>query len=236
VKNRRVLLVEDDASISRFVAMAVEDLEVDLVPCADVACALAELQAKPARLLITDLMLPGLSGFDLLQRLQADPALQGDAKVAIFSAGINAAVLAQLEALPVWRVLRKPASVVQLQACVQDALADAEPPAPPQAPAMPDDGDVVTTYFAGNTALFHAYRAKCRVQLPHDLQAGDAALDLGDLAALQRLSHSLATVLRTLGWSADSVLARQIEAAAGAGDQGAARQAWERLRPRLLQV
>lgn len=241
--NRRVLLVEDDASITRFIGMALEDLGVDLVPCADVECALAALQEQPARLIITDLMMPGLSGFDLLRRLQADPALHGAAKVAIFSAGINAAALAQLEPLPVWRILRKPASLSQLQGCVQDALAgpadrtSVAAPAVAQVPAPAgeagDDADAIATYFAGNAALFQSYRAKCLVQFLHDLAAGDSALAVGDLPALQRLSHSLATVFRTLGWQADSAVAKGLEASAAQGDAQACALAWHQLRARL---
>ena len=245
--NRRVLLVEDDASIARFVAMALEDLGVDLVVCADVQSALAALKAHPAQLVITDLMLPGLSGFDLLERLQADPGLRGPAKVAIFSAGINAAVMARLNALPMWCVLRKPASVAQLQGCVRDALAAAatarsgDVQAGPPAPDQPDerggdcggDADAITTYFAGNAALFHTYRARCLAQFTNDLVAGDGALAAGDLAALQRLSHSLSTVFRTLGWAADSVAAKRLEALAAAGDARACANAWAHVRGRL---
>ncbi|MES2610374.1 MAG: response regulator [Pseudomonadota bacterium] len=239
--NRRVLLVEDDASITRFIGMALEDLGVDLVLCADVECALVALQEQPARLIITDLMLPGLSGFDLLRRLQADPALHGAAKVAIFSAGINAAALAQLEPLPVWRILRKPASVAQLQGCVQDALAGPAglAPAVAQVPAPAgeavNDADAIATYFAGNAALFHAYRAKCLVQFAHDLVVGDGALGAGDLPALQRLSHSLATVFCTLGWQADSAVAKGLEASAAQGDAQACAAAWHQVRARLAQ-
>lgn len=244
--NRRVLLVEDDASIARFVAMALEDLGVDLVVCADVESALASLQAHPAQLVITDLMLPGLSGFDLLERLQGDPVLRGPAKVAIFSAGINAGVLARLKTLPMWCILRKPASVAQLQGCVQDALAapaTARPGDAQTAPPVPDhkderggDAGAIATYFAGNAALFHAYRARCLAQFANDLATGDGALAAGDLAAVQRLSHSLSTVFRTLGWEGDSAVAKRLEALAAQGDAQACAAAWHQVRARLARA
>ncbi|MFN9470517.1 response regulator [Acidovorax sp.] len=238
---RRVLLVEDDASIARFIDMALEDLGLELTLCADVEAALASLRHQPARLIITDLMLPGLSGYDFLDRLHAEPALCGDAKVVIFSAGLGTETPARLDGRSVWRTLRKPASVAQLRACVQDALDDEGAAQPPSAGAAQDeaapseclDGEAIAAYFGGDAALFRAYRAKCLAQFPHDLAAGDAALQAAELAALQRLSHSLATVFRTLGWAGDSAVAKQLEAFAAAGDASASAVEWGRLRSRL---
>ena len=240
---RRVLLVEDDASIARFIDMALEDLGLELTLCADVEAALASLRHQPVRLIITDLMLPGLSGYDFLDRLHAEPALCGDAKVVIFSAGLGTESPARLEGRSVWRTLRKPASVAQLQACVQDALADEGAALLPSAgagaaqdeaaPSECSDVDAIAAYFGGDAALFRAYRGKCLAQFPHDLAAGDSALHAADLGALQRLSHSLATVFRTLGWAGDSAVAKQLEAFAAAGDASASAVEWGRLRSRL---
>lgn len=237
---RRVLLVEDDASIARFIDMALEDQGVDLTVCGDVESALAVLQERPVGLVITDLMLPGLSGYDLMDRLHSEPALLGNAKVVVFSAGMNLDKQARLEGRGVWRILRKPASVAQLQACVLDAFVEldaalAPPEAVPQEPASASsDSDAILAYFGGDAGLFRAYRAKCLVQFEHDLAAGDAALQSSDLAALQRLSHSLATVFRTLGWAEDGRVAKQLEVLAAQGDAQASATAWARLRPRLL--
>ena len=46
----RVLLVEDDASLRRWVAMVLEDEPIELVSCGDGATALAELARAPVRL------------------------------------------------------------------------------------------------------------------------------------------------------------------------------------------
>ncbi len=120
----RLVLLEDDASIRRFVAMALEDAPIELVECETVAEALSALKAGPVTLLITDLMLRDESGFDLLQAIDADPALIGSGRVAVFSAGLAANVMSQLQRFQVWRMLSKPASLAQLDACVNDALAE----------------------------------------------------------------------------------------------------------------
>lgn len=136
----KVLLVEDDASIRRFVELVVEDLPVSLVGCDTVAEAVRTLRAAPVALVITDLMLPGESGLGLLQRLADEPALAGGARVAVFSAGLNPAMRERLAAFAVWRFLSKPASVEALRACVVDAL-DAASAAADPAPSPPGRRD-----------------------------------------------------------------------------------------------
>ena len=68
-----VLLVEDDASIARFVALALEGLPLTLVSCTSAEQAQQLLQTQPFALLITDLMLPGASGVELIEWLRRSP-------------------------------------------------------------------------------------------------------------------------------------------------------------------
>lgn len=235
---RRVLVVEDDASIARFIGMALEDQQVDLVVCADAESALTSLDERPVRLIITDLMLPGVSGYELVERLQHHPERLGAAKIVVFSAGMNAGVENGLKGMGVWRILYKPASVAQLQSCVQDALAEERNkpatagPTCREAPAA-EDGDFLNTYFGGNAALFREYKAMCAAQFSQDLKDGDIALHAGDLGALRRLAHSLRTVLRTLGAAEGASMAQWLETVAATGDATASATAWAPLR-RLL--
>jgi CheY-like chemotaxis protein len=92
VSRPRVVCVDDDASIRRFVELALEDLPVELLTCADATTARELLRQGPVALLITDLMMPGESGFELLASLMADPALRGGALLAVFSAGLATVV------------------------------------------------------------------------------------------------------------------------------------------------
>ncbi len=73
---RRVLVVEDEANISeaiRFIlrrdgwTVAIEDSGAE---------ALARIIAAPPDLVILDVMLPGLSGFEILRALRAQPSTQ----------------------------------------------------------------------------------------------------------------------------------------------------------------
>lgn len=130
----RLLLVEDDASLQRFVAMALDDEPVRLQICKSVDEALLALGAQRYDLIVTDLMLPGRSGQDLLQWLQAHPELRAQAVLAAFSAGLTGPVRAQLETLGVTRFLSKPCSLADLHACIRE-VASALPAASAASPA-----------------------------------------------------------------------------------------------------
>lgn len=234
----RVLLVDDDPSIRRFVALALEDLDIALTEAGSVAEARERLaDAGPFALIITDMMMPGETGLDLLRHLADHPDQRGDARLALFSAGLNATVQAQLSGLDVWRQIPKPISVGELEDFVRDALGlGSPPPAAPAVQATPADEAAeaaIQRHFAGDRALFLAYRASCVTQFQADVRAGDAALAQGDLAALRRLAHSLKSVLATLGAGEAGGVARSLEDAAGHEDAAASRALWQRLRDHL---
>lgn len=239
----RVLLIEDDPSLRRFVAMALEDMDsIELVQCDGVASALVLLGQGPFRLILTDLMMPGESGFDLLARLQRTPALRGPARVAVLSAGLTPAVREQLASMDVWRLLSKPVSVGALVSCVNDAVQGGDAAvAPAGDPVMQwrvggDRAHAVQEYFEGNEELFDAYRSACMAQFPQDIAEGDAAMAAGDLQALRRVAHSLKSVLLTLGYPLVSAQARTLEETSHAGMPEPARAQWADLRGAMQQV
>jgi len=231
----RVILVEDDAALRRFVEMALETLDLELVACDAVAPALAALAAGGADLVLTDLMLQGESGLELVERLAADPARAP--KVAIFSANVPAAVRARLESLGVWRILPKPIGLAELERCVLEAVA-ATPDAgqATAAPAPDGQAQAVAEYFGGDAALYGAFRATCLAQFPRDAAAADAACRAGDLPALRRVAHNLKTVLESLGEPELSAGARALEDAAELGDAAVAARCWEAMRPLFLRL
>ncbi|KRB39576.1 response regulator [Acidovorax sp. Root70] len=240
----KVLLVEDDSSIARFVQMALEELPIELVTCTNVPDAMRALHAGRVELIITDLMLPGESGIDLVQRLLQEPVQGRSIPVAVFSAGLTPPVREQLQAMKVWRMVSKPASVAALEACVTDALAltSATPACVPAAAAAApdtasdDEAQAIATHFAGDEFLFKAYRASCLQQFATDVRQGDAACTAQDWPALRRLAHSLATVLLTLGHPAQSVRARQLENTAAQSAAEPSLEHWRLLRTFLLQL
>lgn len=239
----RVLLVDDDPSIRRFVALALEDLDMELVEAGSVHEARERLAEGAAfALIVTDLMMPGETGLDLLQHLAEHPAQRSAARLAVFSAGLNAAMQARLAGFDVWRQLSKPISVLELEDCVREALgapvATAVGSAAPVQAGTPGALEeaaeaAIQRHFAGDRALFQAYRASCVAQFEADVRAGNAALRRNELPALRRLAHSLKSVLATLGEAQASALARQLEDAAERSDATACAPLWQSLREHL---
>ncbi len=231
----RVLLVEDDASIRRFVEMALEDAGIELVTASTLAAARTALHAGPVALLLCDLMLPDGSGIELLRA-----SLAAGARRVAFSAGVSAVQQAQLQAAGVHAVLRKPVALGELLSCVQAQLAAGaardDSAAPAEAPPAHDGADPVALYFAGDATLYHAYRAQCQPQFARDAEDGERACTRADWPALRRLAHSLKTVLQTLGEAASGHLAAELEQATAAGDAAQARALWLQLRPALEQL
>lgn len=243
----RVLFVDDDASIRQLVELSLEELDIDLVICSSVAQARQALRQRPARLVITDLMMPVESGFDLLQELADDPSLRAGARLVVFSAGLmNADNRAKLLELDVWRELPKPVSVLDLEACVREGLADdsaggtaaeeGRGERPDLVPATERaDGEVsaVALNFGGDVVMFRAFRDTCLQQFPLDLDAAEHALAGSDASTLRRIAHTLKSVLFTLGREAAAEKARELEAAAAAGDWGQVRSTWPPVRDAL---
>jgi CheY-like chemotaxis protein len=238
----RVVCVDDDASIRRFVGLVLEDLPVEVLTCADAAAARELLRQGPVALLLTDLMMPGESGFELLASLVADPALRGGALLAVFSAGLNATTRARLEGLDVWRELGKPVSVQALEDCVTQAVARAPGPHRPTAEAAapaPASGSTadfsdaerhaIRELFGGDAGLYGAFRDQALQQFALDRQALAAALQAADWPAVHRQAHSLKGALATLGDAQGRALALALENAAAAPDIAACGQAWPAL-------
>jgi hypothetical protein len=175
-------------------------------------------------------MLPGRSGFELVQALEAEPTLQAEARLVIFSAGLGAETRDRLQSPVIWRLLSKPCGLAELERCVRDGLARGAAP-PPDAAAA--EQAAIARFFGGRTALFQAFRLGCLAQFETDAAQGDAAWDRGDLAGLRHLAHSLKSVLLTLGHTQASELAKRLEDACAAADAAQAGALWPRLRQSL---
>jgi CheY-like chemotaxis protein len=226
----RVLLLDDDASVRRFVSMALEELPIRLVECETVAQAIAALREAPVKLLITDLMLRNESGFDLLDAIERDPPLLGDGRVAVFSAGLGTAVLKRLAGHRVWRLLSKPTPVATLERCVLEAISGVPDDTAQPAPALAAGEDAaVQSHFGGDQALFLRYRASCLAQFPLDLSHAATAVAQRDAAGLRRIGHNLKSVLRMIGHAELAAEAEALDQAAAGTDWAATQIAHGRL-------
>lgn len=226
----RVLLVDDDASLRRLVELVLEELDIELVCCDGVAQAREALAAGLPQLLITDLMMPGESGYVLLEEVaQRHPRLP----TAVFSAGIDPAARERLKALGVSRLLPKPSGVRDIEACVRE-LVFGEPPAPPPAAAPSDPTQAaIQRYFGGDATLFAAYRSGALQQFGRDLEAAQQACEADDAPALRRVAHNLKSALRLLGLESAAGVATELENAAEVADWSAVGRLWPSLRTAL---
>jgi len=70
----RILVAEDDPIMREMVVSMVEGLGHRAIPAADGAAALQIVARRPPDLVLSDVGMPGVGGFELCHRLKADPA------------------------------------------------------------------------------------------------------------------------------------------------------------------
>lgn len=78
--SKKILIVDDEPYIQTLLRQALEDLEdsgVELLLVGDGQKAWELIQSERPDLIILDLMLPGLSGYEICERVKSDPALAG---------------------------------------------------------------------------------------------------------------------------------------------------------------
>ena len=116
---RSLLIVDDEFGLADATADLLAEAGYDVALALNGKLGLANLAARPADLVLTDLMMPVMDGAEMIRRMRADPAL----------AHIPAILMTALaEALPVGAealhdaVLLKPFSVAELLAAVHRLL------------------------------------------------------------------------------------------------------------------
>jgi DNA-binding response OmpR family regulator len=68
--SKRVLIIEDDPDIARLVALHIRDLGCDVVVVSNGAEGLQQATATPYDLVVLDIMLPEMDGFEVCQQLR----------------------------------------------------------------------------------------------------------------------------------------------------------------------
>lgn len=74
--SKRILVVEDNMLVQEVYASALQQLDCDIVTADDGHEAMALAEEERPDLIIMDIMLPGVSGLDLVQKMKADPKLR----------------------------------------------------------------------------------------------------------------------------------------------------------------
>jgi CheY-like chemotaxis protein len=229
---RRVLLLEDDPLMHRFVSYALEDFDLLLTCCSSVAQAMDALSQQSFSWILTDLMMPGESGLDFIEKISRSPAQLGQAEIVALSAGINAVMQDKLTKLGVVRQLLKPVSVKTLQELFQTGHATVV-----HHTNSDDRARAIACYFDGQTVLYEKFAQQCRTQFGQDIIEADRAIQEKDYVAMHNLSHSLKSVLLLLGQTEAHHCAATLEMRTNA--ESLTRQAeieWQSLKKHLTQL
>ena len=116
----RILIVDDDAVIRELLAYVLKQEGYEVIEATNGAEGLQKYQAEPTDLVITDLMMPGMDGLELLKELRR--VVPTPALIAISG---DQAALMQARAFTS-HTFAKPLSIEQVLAAVQ-ALVSARP-------------------------------------------------------------------------------------------------------------
>ncbi len=113
-----VLVVDDQASIRELLRLVLLRLGHDVITAADGAEGLAAARQHRPELVVSDVVMPGRSGLELLQDLAAEPRLR-DTPVLLTSATADP----EVASAPAFRFVPKPFRLEELERAVEDALA-----------------------------------------------------------------------------------------------------------------
>jgi len=121
LKQHRVLIVDDDPGIRTFCALALRKEELHADQAEDGLRALAAVQEQHYDLVLLDMLMPGLNGREVCQRLRQNPPT-ANLKVIMLSGEANSDSLAQVLMSGADDYLAKPFSITQLLARIKAAL------------------------------------------------------------------------------------------------------------------
>jgi DNA-binding response OmpR family regulator len=118
----RVLVVDDDPMVTRLVRINLEMEDFEVLEAWDGRAALEVLQGNPPELLLLDIMMPQMDGWELLRRLRSDPELS-DLPIILLTARVQ-----DMDVARGWRMgadgyITKPFNPVELAGALRGVLA-----------------------------------------------------------------------------------------------------------------
>jgi CheY-like chemotaxis protein len=116
-----VLVVDDDPNISQLLCDVIADLGHTALAAAQGRAGLALARAHHPDLILSDVMMPVMDGYALIQAIRADPAL-AETRVYLMSAATESEPKA-VELPAVTGFIAKPFELTQLEGLLQSLLA-----------------------------------------------------------------------------------------------------------------
>jgi two-component system response regulator HydG len=113
-----VLLVDDDAEIRDVVALGLGRQGVRVVPCASAVDAFARIGSAPLDCVVTDLTMPGMHGFELIERIVAN---EPELPVIVLTGSGNLATAVSAMRAGAYDFLTKPLDLAALSISVRRA-------------------------------------------------------------------------------------------------------------------
>jgi two-component system, OmpR family, alkaline phosphatase synthesis response regulator PhoP len=118
---KRILIVDDEPDIVTSLEFLMEREGFEVEVAVDGEAALKAAEARPPDLVLLDIMLPKMNGFELCQKLRADPKWRG-VKIVMLTAKGRESEIAKGLALGADVYVTKPFSTKELVAQVQQLL------------------------------------------------------------------------------------------------------------------
>lgn len=117
-----ILIVDDQPDLRLLISLTFSSTGYELQEFADGEAALAACAGTAPDVVLLDVMLPGIDGYEVCRRLKAEPATRG-AFVVLMTAGHQETERVRAEEAGADRYLAKPFSPAQLLELVQSELA-----------------------------------------------------------------------------------------------------------------
>lgn len=138
--DRRILVVEDDPVGQRYLRIALEAHGYRVLMAANGLEGLRKARREAPDLVILDVMLPGVDGYEICHRLRADPVTSG-MPILLFSAKDQESDVSVGQQVGADDYLTKPAEPAQIVRRVENLLRRGRCPAPGQGAGTASDGD-----------------------------------------------------------------------------------------------
>lgn len=136
--NGTVLVVEDSASVRRLIEVSLRSMNVDIFAAEDGASGLEMIEKHRPDVVVLDIGLPGLDGWEVLRRLRSNPML-GDTPVIILTAHAQPEMAARAEEGGADAFMTKPFRPNELRNEIDRLLKKAAPPAPADEGMTPNE-------------------------------------------------------------------------------------------------
>jgi two-component system sensor histidine kinase/response regulator len=183
-----VLVADDEPAVLEVLSQVVEDLGHDVVRARDGEEALGLVRARRPQLVVTDHMMPRLSGLELCRRLRGDAVLKNIPIILLSAVLPHGAPEASA-------FLHKPFEITDFESLIRQSLAQApEMPPAPDAPPVEALGHWVAHTFQASLAVAREQLERLQVAPAVDTHAVDVIAT--QLRMMEQLTRSLQEAAR----------------------------------------